>query len=230
MEQLKKNTVESTNQLKDSRFVTFENSEDPHPLKIMFVGNSITLHGHRLEIGWCGRWGMAASSKENDYAHICMRESKKLDANASFCICQVCEWESNYKNGEDKFYLYEDARNFNADIIVMRAVENCSAEGFEKDVFIKEYDKLLRYLNLNGKAKIIVTSSFWHHPADEAIKEYAASNNLPFCHLGDLGEDDKMKAIGKFEHSGVANHPGDEGMIAIAYRIMKLIKEAYHEL
>lgn len=229
MEQIKKNTVESTNQLKDDRFVTIEKKEKQN-LRVMFVGNSITLHGYRPEIGWCGRWGMAASSKENDYAHICMREIEKLDPDTSFCICQVCEWESDYKNGEEKFYLYESARKFNADIIIIRAVENCSYEDFDKEVFIREYDKLINYLNPQNKARIILTTSFWHHVADDAIKEYAESNNLPLCFLGDLGEDDKMKAIGKFQHNGVANHPGDEGMIAIADRIMNLIKEVYYEL
>ena len=41
--------------------------------------------------------------------------------------------------------------------------------------------------------------------------------------LGDLGEDSTMRADGLFEHKGVAMHPGDRGMAAIAKRIFSVI-------
>ena len=49
--------------------------------------------------------------------------------------------------------------------------------------------------------------------------DIAKEKNYPLVSLGDLGELDEMKAIGKFEHSGVAAHPGDKGMQNIADRI-----------
>ena len=55
--------------------------------------------------------------------------------------------------------------------------------------------------------------------------DFCKENGYPCVDLGDLGQDDRMKAIGLFEHTGVANHPGDEGMNAIAKRILKVLKE-----
>ncbi|MBO4468498.1 MAG: hypothetical protein J5766_04280, partial [Clostridia bacterium] len=48
---LDKNTVKATGQLTDSRSVRFFGAENKG-IRIMFVGNSITLHGVLKEIGW----------------------------------------------------------------------------------------------------------------------------------------------------------------------------------
>ncbi len=219
-EELKKNTVAAKNQLKESEFVRFENPNGSP--KFLFAGNSITLHGIRPEIGWHGEWGMAASAKENDYVHILMKRIRRHHPNAAFCICQVAEWERQYKTGEETYKYYENARDFGADVIIARFIENCPAEGFDGAVFKKEFAKLLDFLNKDKKAEIIVTDGFWRHPGDAAVAEYAKENGKAFIPLGDLGDNDEMKAIGLFEHEGVANHPGDKGMKAIAERIAEI--------
>lgn len=215
--ELEKNTVAAKNQLKESEFVRLENPNGSP--KFLFAGNSITLHGIRPDIGWNGEWGMAASAKENDYVHILMKRIRQKHPNAAFCICQVAEWERRYKTGEDAYKYYENARDFCADVIIARFIENCPADGFDSTVFKKEYARLLDFLDKDKRAKRIITTGFWHHPGDSALCEYAKENGYPFILLGDLGDNYEMKALGLFEHEGIANHPGDKGMKAIAERI-----------
>ena len=185
----------------------------------MFVGNSITRHGVLPEIGWYGDYGMAASSIEKDYVHIVMNYIKRDNPDATFCICQCSEWERQYQQGDYVLDEFCDARDFGADIIIVRFVKNCPFEEFDADIFKQEYGKLVFYLNPNGKAKMIITTGFWRHTADEQIREYAKEQGYPLVELGDLGDDDETKAIGLFAHSGVANHLGDKGMQAMGDRI-----------
>ena len=86
--------------------------------------------------------------------------------------------------------FFEAARDFQADIIIARFVENCPGMDFDGEAFKKELDSLLKYLSGKNKAKMIMSTGFWRHPADEAIIEYANDNNLPVVELGDLGEQD----------------------------------------
>lgn len=67
---------------------------------------------------------------------------------------------------------------------------------------------------------------FWENAEiDDAIKKVCGKTGELLVELGDLGKDTKMKAIGLFAHSGVAAHPGDKGMEAIAERIFDKIKK-----
>ena len=223
MAQIDKNTVAVKDQLKPNEAVTFERLKGSGK-RVMFVGNSITRHGVADEIGWHWDFGMAASSIDKDYVHLLIKHILADDPDAAFCICQVWEWELNYREGEKVLDKYAPARAFEADVIIMRCIENCAVKDFDSEAFCREYKKLIDYLDPTGRAKVILTTSFWNHPeGDRAIKSVAAERGYPAAYLGDLGEDDSMKAIGLFEHDGVANHPGDKGMAAIAERIAALL-------
>ena len=167
---------------------------------------------------------MAASSKKNDYVHRVMANVENLDPNAEYGICQVAGWEQDYHNGMARLAEYEEARDFNADIIVCRFVENVPFAEFDEEAFGQAYRGIVKYLDPCGKARIVMTDSFWKHPADSVIERIACENGYPLVKISDLGEFDEMKAIGLFEHEGVAMHPGDTGMKTIADRIWEEIK------
>ena len=220
--QIKKNTFSAENQVEISKQIQLAN---PHGKgkRYLFLGNSITLCGGAPEKGWQGGWGMAASSMDKDYVHRIMAEVSKTDADAALCICQVSRWEMNYKNPHEVTKLYDVARDFGADVIITRFVENCSVPDFEPEVFISEYEKFIKSFDTSSKAKFILTTGFWKHPGNEQIRLVAEKNGYEFVVLEDLGEDDSMKALGLFEHTGIAEHPGDKGMEHIANRILKHI-------
>lgn len=220
--QMDKNTVDATVQLEDSGAVRFFNSRGQGK-RVMFMGNSMTLHGVKPDIGWHGEWGMAASAPEKDYVHCLMRAIEGATSDPAFCICQVSVWEQNYKDGREYFPRYENAMAFKPDILVMRYIENCPKADFDPEVFKSESKVLLEKL-CKEDTQVILTTGFWRHPGDEAIRELAREMNAPLVELGDLGERDDMKAIGLFEHKGVANHPGDLGMQAMSDRIFEVLK------
>lgn len=223
MNQIEKNDVPAAAQLRGNSSVFFFNREGSGP-RIMIVGNSITLHGEKPDIGWYGNHGMAASAPERDYAHLLMAKCTARWPDAVFCFAQVADWERQYVVGFEVLPQYASARSFGADIIIMRCIENCRNQMRDPVVLKREYSKLVDYLRIKKMAKVILTTGFWKHYGDDAIREIGKERGYPVVELGDLGELDEMKAIGLFEHKGVANHPGDKGMQVIAERIWEALK------
>lgn len=216
--------VDSKNQLQGSESVRFEDA-DQNGLRVLFVGNSVTLHAPCASIGWYGEWGMAASAKERDYVHLVESFVKKTHPDASFCICNAADWERGYRNGEETFPIYAAARAFDANVIIIKISGNSPKDGFDGETFKQNYEKLISFLNPNGSAKIILATEFFRHPAEDAIVSFAKEKDFPLCILSDISDFDEYKAVGLFDHVGVAAHPGDKGMQVIAERIMeKLIR------
>ena len=222
-EQLKVATqVDVRKEIQSSKYVVFDGVEK-NGLRVLFVGNSITLHEVNKNIGWYNTWGMAASAKEKDYVHLCIRHIRQYDPCALFGICQVGEWERKYQDGDSTLCLFEAARNFTADVIVVKLGANCPHENFYAGRFKNCFASLMEYLNKTGHAKVIVASEFYRHPSEEILKEYAEDMGYIFVSLSDLGERPEMRALGLFEHEGVANHPGDLGMAHIAQRLCEAL-------
>lgn len=213
--------VDSRKQLVSNRNTRFEDVENSG-IRVLFVGNSVTLHERLEEIGWFGDWGMAASSKEKDYVHLIEKYIKEKDENAAFCICNAAEWEHEYN--KPNLDIFIPAREFEADIIIVKLSANTPLDLYEKDTYKQRFSEFINFLNKTGKAKIIIATEFCKHPAEEVLNEYTKENNLPLCYLSDIHGKDEFKAGDAFWHKGVANHPGDYGMKVIAERIISLLE------
>ena len=226
---IEKNTVSAQGQVKRGNYIgVFENGGT---IKVLFIGNSITRHEPKEDIGWENDWGMAASKKENDYVHVTVKLLEERFGKVDYCIVNCGEWEKNYFNDE-LLSEWEKAREFAADIVVVRIGENIwsANEHFEKEPIAPHFQKMVEYFTPNPSAKVIVTDLFWQQPTiDAAIRQVVAEKGYPFVSLNDLGADKENMAIGLFWHEGVAMHPGDLGMRRIAERIAEKVFALYQE-
>ena len=219
MSKNRENTVKAENQVKNNENIFYIGNTG---LKVLILGNSITRHGICPEIGWYGLYGMAASRIENDYVHILYKRiSEKVET--EFMVCQLADWERTYKNYD--LNNVSEMRNFGADFIIFRLGENVGDIAYEEQkIFTEKLENLIDYLK-NENTRVVFTTCFWENAEiDDAIKKVCDKTDGLLVELGDLGKDSTMKAIGLFTHSGVAAHPGDKGMAAIAEKIFDKIK------
>ena len=107
-----KNDVEAENQTKE-KFKIYEAENSVK--RVLFLGNSITLHEKAPHIGWNRNCGMAASCEEKDYVHIVLRYLYKKYGKVSHCVANVGEWEKNYWE-ENRVQQWKAAKDFRADI------------------------------------------------------------------------------------------------------------------
>ncbi len=219
---LLKNDVPANGQVTENGCISLCLQENAN-LKVLFLGNSITRYGVAEAIGWRGDWGMAASAQANDYVHTLVRRLQTDGKIVSYCTANLSEWEQSWNDAllPEK---YAAARTFAADIVVVRLGENAGLLD-RAEAFMPHYRRLIEFFAAPG-ARVVVTDLFGEYaPFDTAVKTLAAQKGYAFAQLHDLGARDDMKAVGKFAHAGVAAHPGDAGMAAIADRIYRALQD-----
>ena len=196
--------------------------------KILFLGNSITLHGPSPRIGWSGNWGMAASAIEKDFVHIVTSRLEKVTGTTPETkILNIARFERQYATYDVEGKL-KDAFEFGADLVIVAIGENVpklkSEE--EKTQFRDGLMKLLRDLKNGQHPTIVVRSCFWPNAAkDQVLKQACEEVGGISVDIGNLSKDERNYARSerKFAHRGVAAHPGDKGMQAIADAILGAI-------
>jgi len=199
------------------------------PQKILFVGNSLTSHGPKPDIDWHGNWGMAATSLDKDYVHVVTKAlAVKQGLPPTIMVKNVADFERNHA-GYDLAGKFADAAAFKADLVILCIGENVPALKTPETQarYQEQVTALLQTLKANPKAQIIVRSSFWPSTAkDDAMRRACEAVGGAFVDISALAKDERNYARSErpYKHAGVANHPGDRGMAAIAEAIVKAVK------
>ena len=194
-------------------------------IKIVFLGNSITLHEPAPEVSWAFTWGMAASAPEKDYVHLVTKGIEEATGKkADVRVKQLAEFERHFN--EFDFATIQDLVDFNPDYLVVALGENVAALATQEErlAFRDAFKKLLGcFMRGRTKPNAVVRGVFWHNDWKDDMMAHAASDYALTFIKADLAGDESMMALGLFEHAGVQKHPGDKGMAAIA----KLILEGF---
>ena len=186
-------------------------------MKLLILGNSITHHSPAPEIGWTGDWGMAASAREKDFAHRLAAMLGERGRQVELRERNVADFERD--PSLDLAEYFADDLAFRPDAAVLRICENTPGELTE--AFAVAYENLIRLLSRDPLCRVYAVGPFWRNDRMETLLKEAAERAgavwLSLSHLHDRA----YQAIGLFEHEGVAGHPSDAGMEAIAKTILE---------
>ncbi len=192
--------------------------------KVLVYGNSIALHGPAPQIGWTNNWGMAASAREKDFAHLLVADLEaKRGEKADLRIRNLASLERNFKVDLSDFAELAEDVAWAPDYVVIAIGENAKNLDDESKPIYKDFlVSLARPLvNCASKPLVVMRSPFWRNvPKAECTAAAAAEVGAIYVDASPLGDDDENKAIGLFAHNGVANHPGDLGMRRLADLIL----------
>jgi hypothetical protein len=211
--------------------VTAEPEVKPSAIhKILFLGNSITLHGPKADIGWTGNWGMAASSEDKDYVHLVTSAlARQAGATPRIMVRNIADFERNYATYDADGQL-NDVLAFDPDLVVLAIGENAPAlDSLEARTRFKAgVMNLLRCALAKRHPLVVVRSCFWGDAAkDQVLREACEEAGGIFVDAGPLGREaaNAARSERSFTHEGVANHPGDRGMKALADAIVQAIMQ-----
>jgi hypothetical protein len=199
--------------------------------RILFLGNSITLHAPAPQIGWNGNWGMAASAPEKDFVHLLIAKvAKETGKQPEVKVKNIAEFERQLIDFNIAEQLKEELL-FQPDLIVLAIGENATSptSDVERTKFSASLDALLSELKKNGQPTIFVRSQFWpDQEKDQLLKQATEKAKGVWVDMEKIGTDplNAASAEREFQHAGVAGHPGDKGMAAIADKIWQGILSA----
>ncbi|WP_367372042.1 SGNH/GDSL hydrolase family protein [Pseudomonas lini] len=214
------------------------NTENIKAYRILFVGDSITLHGFdettRKNLGWSHISGMAASSRQSDYVSILSREIS--DAREQSTV--VCYHTAGGSGTVDqRLRALGSVINMRPNLVVIQLGEH---EDIRSGIGIleKNYRRLISALRrLDSRPSIIAVGPWslssqdglghyngWSGDIDKVMASVSSEEHVPYSSVADIAA--LPLAHGAGSSDGVRWHPNDYGHSLYAKRLFFLYQQA----
>lgn len=197
------------------------------------IGNSITRHGKADY--WWNEIGMAATRPENDYVHLIASHLEENNEDVCFYAVNFYKWENQAYDRAETYEVIDPYLSDRLDLVTIQLSENVG----DMTTYKTDYVALIKYVQeMAPEAQVLVIDDFWDSGDKSLQKQEACEETgvtfvslsdikgLPEykCGMGTTVYDDEGKPH-IVEHEGVAGHPGDKGMKAIADKVINCIDE-----
>ena len=206
--------------------------------RILFVGDSITLHGFdettKKNLGWSHKSGMAASSRQSDYVSILSREISDARKQPT----AVCYHNAGASGSVDqRLRALGSVINTRPNLVVIQLGEH---EDIRDGVgnLEENYRKLITALRrLDSRPSIIAVGpwslsrqdglghySGWPREVDRVMALVSSEEHVPYSSVADIAA--LPLAHGAGSSDGVRWHPNDYGHALYAKRLFSLYQQA----
>lgn len=185
--------------------------------RILFIGNSLTITHVAPELGWDGRWGMAASQADKDYVH---RVQLSLTAQQGFApeitiiSADLHRWQSASVEIESA------AQKLDPDLVIVQMGEHATIDT-PYAVYLAAYQQIITWTP-NARH---IAMGLWGGPLDDVRGQYiervASETGMQYIPIRDLHTE--ANTATEYSNTMVAWHPNDTGHAEIAGEIIKAL-------
>ncbi len=212
--------------------VTTTKPTEAEPFDYLALGNSITQHG--ICDYWWNNIGMAASKPEKDYFHLVTSYLEQRHQAVNAKAVNFSAWEKLSTDRTQTIGGLDSYLSDKLDLITIQLSENVT----DCSTFVVDMKELITILQQRcPKATIILVDDFWSDEKALLKEQIAADKQIPFASLAGIRGGvpyvcgmgaivyDRFNNPHVVQHSGVAAHPGDKGMQAIADAIIRCLAQ-----
>jgi len=182
--------------------------------RFMVIGNSITRHPPREEIGWYGDWGMAASEQQKDWVHLVREELlDSVTLRIEHCTAPSLAGLTDE--------LVARVQQENPTILVIQLGDNMPPEDATAETL---REPVVSILQAAQHRKIVVGTWGADDIRNQLLKQAAQDGDAIYIRIDDIRSQPGAQAWDEYENAAVGWHPSDLGMALIADRVLAALQ------